>query len=57
MRHGSSLADAAAEAGFADQSHMHRILLARHGFTPGAYAGALRGTGAISYKNEATSSH
>jgi AraC-like DNA-binding protein len=40
MRQGSALADAAAAAGFADQSHMHRIFVARHGFTPGAYAEA-----------------
>lgn len=51
IRHGSSLADAAAEAGFADQSHMHRIFIARHGFTPGAYARAHRCRGAISFKS------
>lgn len=39
IRQGSALADAATEAGFADQSHMHRVFVARHGFTPGAYAG------------------
>jgi AraC-like DNA-binding protein len=37
-----SLAQAAAEAGFADQSHMTRVFASRYGFTPGAYAGALR---------------
>ena len=42
IRHGSTLADAAIEAGFADQSHLHRIFVARHGFTPGAYADAFR---------------
>jgi len=38
IRAGVPLAAAAAEAGFADQSHMHRIFVARHGYTPGAYA-------------------
>lgn len=42
IRDGATLADASAGAGFADQSHMHRIFVARHGFTPGAYAKALR---------------
>lgn len=56
IRHGSSLADASAEAGFADQSHMHRIFVARHGFTPGAYARALDRTGAISSKSSSVSS-
>lgn len=50
IRHGSTLADAAIEAGFADQSHMHRVFVARHGFTPGAYAGAFRHQRAISSK-------
>jgi AraC-like DNA-binding protein len=51
IRQGSTLADAAIEAGFADQSHMHRIFVARHGFTPGAYAGAFRHPRAISSKS------
>ena len=51
IRHGSTLADAAIEAGFADQSHMHRIFVAHHGFTPGAYAGAFRPLRAISSKS------
>jgi AraC-like DNA-binding protein/quercetin dioxygenase-like cupin family protein len=42
IRSGTALADAAAEAGFADQSHLHRVFVARHGFTPGAYAAAFR---------------
>ncbi|MCT2398127.1 AraC family transcriptional regulator [Novosphingobium mangrovi (ex Huang et al. 2023)] len=42
IRQGSPLADAAAGAGFADQSHMHRAFVARYGFTPGAYAIAHR---------------
>lgn len=40
IRHGERLAEAAAAAGFADQSHMHRVFAARHGFTPGLYAAA-----------------
>jgi AraC-like DNA-binding protein len=56
IRLGSTLADAATEAGFADQSHMHRIFVARHGFTPGAYAGAFRPLRAISFKNAMTRS-
>jgi AraC-like DNA-binding protein len=35
---GSSLAEAAAESGFADQSHMTRAFVSRYGLTPGAYA-------------------
>jgi AraC-like DNA-binding protein len=50
IRDGTALADAAAGAGFADQSHMHRVFVARHGFTPGVYAEAHR-RGAISFKN------
>ena len=42
LRGGASLAEASAEAGFADQSHLHRVFLARHGYTPGAYARSLR---------------
>ena len=42
FRDGVVLAAAATEAGFADQSHMHRAFLARYGFTPGAYVQALR---------------
>ena len=42
IRKGAPLAESAADAGFADQSHMHRAFLARHGYTPGAYAGAFR---------------
>lgn len=51
IRHGSTLAGAAVEAGFADQSHMHRVFVARHGFTPGAYAGVFCSSRAISSKN------
>lgn len=50
IREGATLADAAMAAGFADQSHMHRIFIARHGFTPGAYAQAHRS--AISFKSD-----
>jgi len=38
---GLPLAQAAAEAGFADQSHMTRVFGRLFGFTPGAYAAAL----------------
>jgi AraC-like DNA-binding protein len=34
---GCSLADAAALAGFADQSHLTRVFVRQFGFTPGAY--------------------
>ncbi|MNT86708.1 Virulence regulon transcriptional activator VirF [compost metagenome] len=37
---GRALADAAAGAGFADQSHMTRAFVRFLGFTPGAYAAA-----------------
>lgn len=57
IRQGLALADAAIEAGFADQSHMHRIFVARHGFTPGAYAGAFRKPRAISSKSDAMNLH
>jgi AraC-like DNA-binding protein len=57
IRHGSALADAATGAGFADQSHMHRVFVARHGFTPGAYAGAFSEPRAISSKIGATRLH
>ncbi|MDF2797475.1 MAG: hypothetical protein K0R85_219 [Devosia sp.] len=40
LRNGSSLAAAAAEAGFADQSHMSRHFAAIVGTTPAAYASA-----------------
>jgi AraC-like DNA-binding protein len=55
IRHGSNLADAAVEAGFADQSHMHRVFVRRHGFTPGAYADALRRPPAITCKRKQVS--
>lgn len=37
---GTPLAEAAAEAGFADQSHMTRNFTRRYGYTPGAYLAA-----------------
>lgn len=37
VRQGTSLADAAAAAGFADQSHMTRVFTRQFGFTPGAW--------------------
>lgn len=42
IRQGESLADAALAAGFADQSHMTRAFRRFRGYTPGAYAAALR---------------
>jgi AraC-like DNA-binding protein len=39
---GSSLARAALDCGFADQSHMTRVFAGHFGFTPGAWAAALR---------------
>jgi AraC-like DNA-binding protein len=45
IRQGWALPDAAAAAGFADQSHMTRVFMQRFGFTPGAWR-----TGAISFK-------
>jgi len=41
IREGSSLALAAAAAGFADQSHMSRVFLRHFGFTPGAWQAAI----------------
>ncbi|MFZ1346580.1 MAG: helix-turn-helix transcriptional regulator, partial [Tabrizicola sp.] len=35
---GQPLADAAVEAGFADQSHMTRLFTRSYGMTPGGYA-------------------
>ena len=37
-----SLAQAAADAGFADQSHMTRTFARHFGYTPGAWLAALR---------------
>ena len=41
IRTGAVLADAAAAAGFADQSHMTRIFIRKFGLSPGAYARAV----------------
>lgn len=41
LARGSTLADAAAASGFADQSHMTRIFIRTYGLTPGAYVAAL----------------
>ncbi|HEX7761174.1 MAG TPA: AraC family transcriptional regulator [Caulobacteraceae bacterium] len=38
---GLGLAEAAIASGFADQSHMTRVFVRRHGITPGAFAAAL----------------
>jgi AraC-like DNA-binding protein len=40
IRHGVGLSEAAAGAGFADQSHMTRVFMQRFGFTPGAWRDA-----------------
>jgi AraC-like DNA-binding protein len=42
IAHGASLADSAADCGFADQSHFNRTFIRRYGVTPGAYAEAVR---------------
>jgi len=49
IREGTTLTAAALDAGFNDQSHMHRVFTARLGYTPGAYAAA---HAAISSKKE-----
>ena len=41
LQHGTSLAEAAIEAGFADQSHMSRQFKLAYGLTPARWAGAL----------------
>ncbi|MGF6839329.1 AraC-like DNA-binding protein [Paraburkholderia youngii] len=38
IRHGARLAEAAAQSGFSDQSHMTRLFVRSFGMTPGAYA-------------------
>jgi len=42
IRGGIGLAEAGSEAGFADQSHLHRAFVRRFGMTPGGYAAAMR---------------
>ena len=42
IAHGAALADAAAGAGFADQSHMTRAFVRAYGVTPAQYAAAVR---------------
>ena len=37
---GTRIAETAAACGFADQSHLNRAFVRRHGLTPGAYAAA-----------------
>ncbi|MBD9393068.1 AraC family transcriptional regulator [Acidovorax sp. ACV01] len=46
IRRGASLADAAADSGFADQRHMTRMFARQFGFTPGAWQKAHRRPGA-----------
>lgn len=50
---GTPLAQAAVEAGFADQSHMHRAFVARYGYTPGQYGSARSAPPARSFKRGA----
>lgn len=57
MRWAMPLAEAAIEAGFADQSHMHRAFVARYGYTPGQYARAQRGDTAKSSKKSPAPAH
>ena len=57
MRWAMPLAEAAIEAGFADQSHMHRAFVARYGYTPGQYARAQRGDTAKSSKKTPSPAH
>jgi AraC-like DNA-binding protein len=45
IAHGNSIADAAAEAGFADQSHLTRAFTRQFGISPGRYALGLRASG------------
>jgi AraC-like DNA-binding protein len=40
IRRGLPLAEAAAECGFSDQSHMTRVFARLYGFTPGAWRAA-----------------
>lgn len=42
IQRGTSLADAAAASGFADQSHLSRVFVRHFGFTPGAWRRAAR---------------
>jgi AraC-like DNA-binding protein len=37
IRRGVTLAEAAMASGFADQSHMTRVFVRHHGFTPGVW--------------------
>ena len=46
IRQGSSLAAAASDCGFADQSHLHRHFVRQFGYTPGAWRQAMVGTAA-----------
>jgi AraC-like DNA-binding protein len=42
IQSGSGLAQAAADSGFADQSHMTRVFFSHFGFTPGVWADSVR---------------
>lgn len=57
IRRETPLAEAAIEAGFGDQSHMHRAFVARYGYTPGQYARAHRAHAANSSKINSIAGH
>ncbi|WP_439567698.1 helix-turn-helix domain-containing protein [Sphingopyxis sp.] len=57
IRRAMPLAETAIEAGFADQSHMHRAFVARYGYTPGQYARAHRVHVANLCKNDPITAH
>lgn len=42
IRQGTPLASAALASGFADQSHLSRAFARSYGYSPGAYASAVR---------------
>src|SRR3546814_9594962 len=57
IRRETPLAEAAIEAGFGAQSHMHRALVARYGYTPSQYARAQRAHAANSSKLNRAEEH
>jgi AraC-like DNA-binding protein len=42
LRRGIPIADAACQAGFADQSHLNRIFKRLFGYTPGQYSNSVQ---------------
>lgn len=53
ITHGSPIVDAAAQAGFADQSHLTRAFTRQFGISPGRYALALRASSGIAREGHA----